>query len=33
VPVRFIAEIFGAEVGWDGGERKVTITFTQIVEE
>jgi len=25
VPVRFISEIFGANVGWDGAERKVTI--------
>ncbi len=25
VPVRFISEIFGAKVGWDGAERKVTI--------
>jgi len=25
VPVRFISEIFGAEVDWDGNERKVTI--------
>jgi len=25
VPVRFIAELFGATVSWDGAERKVTI--------
>jgi len=25
VPVRFIAELFGATVSWDGVERKVTI--------
>ncbi|UZN23825.1 hypothetical protein GM182_07545 [bacterium 3DAC] len=25
VPVRFISEIFGAKVFWDGAERKVTI--------
>ncbi len=25
VPVRFISEIFGAKVGWNGAERKVTI--------
>ncbi len=27
VPVRFISEIFGAQVLWDGTERKITIIF------
>lgn len=28
VPLRFIAENFGAEVLWNGSEKKITITFT-----
>ena len=27
LPIRWVAEPLGAEVGWDGNERKVTITF------
>ncbi len=27
VPVRFISEIFGANVGWDAKEKAITITF------
>ena len=28
VPLRFVAETFGAEVLWNGSERKITIIFT-----
>ncbi|MDI6861177.1 MAG: stalk domain-containing protein [Caldisericia bacterium] len=28
VPIRFIAESFGAEVSWDGNEKKITIIYS-----
>ena len=27
LPIRYVAEALGAEVGWNGKEQKVTITF------
>ena len=27
VPLRFVSETFGAEIGWDGKEQKITLIF------
>jgi len=27
VPLRFVSETFGAEIGWDGAEQKITLIF------